>query len=271
MNDLNKDLMLILLILGGIGAVLLIRGIVLLVLSGRVRLKSPGYKRIHKINEEYADRFDDSLEEKYTYRVAMNSKQQFDRFNFEKLLPEILRDEQDEWSNRFGLCEYNEQLFNEYCEAVDAVYEEELVGEVAGFFDFYKKREEEMCHKALLVEPVMGFDIECIIEYVSPAGRNRYTDARVFSYDEVQTGYEMLLAGERWRQTGDYQRSIMTPSLRYEIMKRDGFRCVLCGRDAYDGVKLHVDHIVPVCRGGQTVEWNLRTLCEECNLGKGGR
>ena len=63
----------------------------------------------------------------------------------------------------------------------------------------------------------------------------------------------------------------MSPSLRYEIMKRDGFRCVLCGREASDGVKLEVDHILPVSKGGKTVKSNLRTLCLECNRGKSNK
>ena len=60
----------------------------------------------------------------------------------------------------------------------------------------------------------------------------------------------------------------MSDSLRYDILKRDGVRCVLCGRSAADGVKLHVDHIKPIAKGGKTVEFNLRTLCEHCNWGK---
>jgi 5-methylcytosine-specific restriction endonuclease McrA len=36
-------------------------------------------------------------------------------------------------------------------------------------------------------------------------------------------------------------------------------------------VVLHVDHVVPVAAGGVTIEDNLRTACEECNLGKGTR
>lgn len=61
---------------------------------------------------------------------------------------------------------------------------------------------------------------------------------------------------------------LLTPSLRYDIMKRDGFRCVLCGRTSKDGIALHVDHILPVSKGGQTIPSNLRTLCDVCNLGK---
>lgn len=67
------------------------------------------------------------------------------------------------------------------------------------------------------------------------------------------------------------QRRLVTPSLRYDIMKRDGFRCVICGRGAEDGVKLHVDHIKPVSKGGKTTPSNLRTLCQECNAGKGAK
>jgi len=34
------------------------------------------------------------------------------------------------------------------------------------------------------------------------------------------------------------------------------------------GLSLHVDHIEPWSRGGKTIEENLQTLCEKCNLGK---
>lgn len=68
------------------------------------------------------------------------------------------------------------------------------------------------------------------------------------------------------------QRRLMTDSLRYDVMQRDGFRCVLCGATAKeDGVKLHVDHITPISKGGKTEMANLRTLCERCNLGKGSK
>jgi len=62
-------------------------------------------------------------------------------------------------------------------------------------------------------------------------------------------------------------------SLRYRVLCRDRFRCVLDGASpAKDpSIELHVDHIVPWSRGGLNVETNLRTLCSRCNLGKGAR
>ncbi len=63
----------------------------------------------------------------------------------------------------------------------------------------------------------------------------------------------------------------MTVSMRdrFLILKRDGYRCKLCGRTTKDGVKLHIDHIVARSKGGTSEHNNLHTLCEECNLGKG--
>lgn len=64
------------------------------------------------------------------------------------------------------------------------------------------------------------------------------------------------------------QRCLMTDSMRYDVLRRDGFRCQLCGASAQDGARLHVDHIFPVSKGGKTEPSNLRTLCEQCNMGK---
>lgn len=62
-------------------------------------------------------------------------------------------------------------------------------------------------------------------------------------------------------------------SLRYKVLSRDRFRCIICGRSpAKDpSVELHVDHIHPWSKGGQNTEENLRTLCFDCNLGKGDK
>ena len=58
---------------------------------------------------------------------------------------------------------------------------------------------------------------------------------------------------------------------RFEILRRDNFRCVYCGRGAEDGAKLQVDHVVPSSRGGTDDPGNLRTACKMCNTSKGAR
>lgn len=54
---------------------------------------------------------------------------------------------------------------------------------------------------------------------------------------------------------------------RFLVLKRDQFTCVLCGRSGI-GVKLEVDHKIPVSKGGSNTLDNLQTLCYECNRGK---
>lgn len=64
-------------------------------------------------------------------------------------------------------------------------------------------------------------------------------------------------------------RKPMKPSLRFEILKRDDYRCQMCGVTAKDGAKLEIDHIHPVSKGGSNNTSNLQVLCRDCNAGKG--
>ncbi len=95
------------------------------------------------------------------------------------------------------------------------------------------------------------------------------------SYDYLVNRYEML------RQIGfectvkEYysknQRKLMTKELRKEIMERDNYTCRICGKYMPDEVGLHIDHIVPVAKGGKTVRSNLQVLCSKCNGRKSDR
>lgn len=58
--------------------------------------------------------------------------------------------------------------------------------------------------------------------------------------------------------------------LRWRVLQCNHFTCCACGASPAPrpGVELHVDHIVPWSKGGETVLENLQTLCSVCNLGK---
>jgi diadenosine tetraphosphate (Ap4A) HIT family hydrolase len=57
---------------------------------------------------------------------------------------------------------------------------------------------------------------------------------------------------------------------RYEVLKKAGFRCELCGVSA-DERSLEVDHILPRRHGGSDDRANLQALCYKCNANKGAR
>ena len=57
-----------------------------------------------------------------------------------------------------------------------------------------------------------------------------------------------------------------TQKQKEEIMKRDGYKCVICGKGKAEGVDLHVDHIKPKDLGGKAVLENGQTLCAQHNF-----
>ena len=60
-----------------------------------------------------------------------------------------------------------------------------------------------------------------------------------------------------------------TKKQRLRVLKRDGYRCQLCGERPSENphITLHVHHVRPFSRGGLTIDENLITLCHTCHDG----
>jgi hypothetical protein len=103
-----------------------------------------------------------------------------------------------------------------------------------------------------------------------PSGRSRGESWFVIDDDDAR---EMWLHGTSRQPAAPDTRSgrgtrTVSPTLRFQVFRRDGFRCTYCGRAPPD-VVLHADHVVPYSAGGPTTLDNLRTACLDCNIGKG--
>ena len=230
-----------------------------------VKETSERYKFLLKISQEFDA---EKLEPKYTYEYYMKSKVQLDRLplNFITQMTSLVSQNippsdlvKKGVANQKKLQEIEKKLQDAppYRTTESGLYS-----------SIEKKLTLELEKQIKPVVPTFVISF-C---YVSPKGRNHYQHDYSFSSEDIQTfaktAKKLEKDAEKRKQTIQYQRSLMSASLRYDIMKRDGFRCVLCGAQASEGVKLHVDHIRPVSKGGKT-EWsNLRTLCDYCNLGK---
>lgn len=93
-------------------------------------------------------------------------------------------------------------------------------------------------------------------------------------YNQIQQwGQEYSIAT---RKRGDYRFYSAEPKnisthLRFDILKRDNYRCQICGASSVHGTTLEIDHIVARSKGGTNFEWNLWTLCKDCNSGKSNK
>lgn len=61
----------------------------------------------------------------------------------------------------------------------------------------------------------------------------------------------------------DFSRKSLSDSERNYIHHRDNYKCVYCGEPSQ-----HVDHVIPVSKGGTNDLDNLVAACSTCNLAK---
>jgi len=80
--------------------------------------------------------------------------------------------------------------------------------------------------------------------------------------------YDVTFICKSFKSKSKRKRTGVPRGLRKEVFKRDGYKCVQCGASKEDGATLHVDHIIPVAKGGTDELDNLQTLCKDCNLNK---
>lgn len=193
-----------------------------------------------------------------------SSKQEFDNYTFEQYLASRLDDESflSEINMYFDNAHHNQREWIRYQKALQYLPP----------YSFNWREEFEMCSNETLSQPVCALTIRLRVTYTSPAGRNRYERNEDYSENDyrntlTQLNREVQEQKSR-RDRIAAERAKMTAGLRYDVMQRDGFRCVICGATAKDGAKLQVDHITPVSKGGKTVMSNLQTLCDRCNYGK---
>jgi hypothetical protein len=136
----------------------------------------------------------------------------------------------------------------------------------------YAAIEQKLFHRRKLAYPTPTAQVTTTVKYTSPKGQNSYSRQLDWDFDGLRHGLRTAQETRARQSTAEAlrqpERSRMTPGLRMTIMRRDDFRCRMCGASGRDGATLHIDHVTPVSRGGRTVTENLQTLCASCNIGK---
>lgn len=109
--------------------------------------------------------------------------------------------------------------------------------------------------------------------YISPGGRSRnaYTvSLNQITIDEIVSKTSHSLNREKRNRK---ERAKLTPELRKTILLRDDFTCQNCHNSIYKepNLKLEIDHIRPISKGGKTIPENLQVLCWKCNQEKSNK
>ena len=206
----------------------------------------------------------------FQYRKILKSKSQFDRIRFPDILEEWVFYHEFDVKNALDMANKNRELFEQYIQEYESAIREDALVHHAYHdkYSYFRRYEEHLASKEMSNHP-RSISVLIHKQYTSPQRRNHYHDEQLYTQAMIVNA---LLKNQLIREKQDEkqrERALMTDRLRYEILRRDGFKCRICGATADDGVKLHVDHIKPVSKGGKTERNNLRTLCERCNLGKG--
>lgn len=223
-------------------------------------------KELKQINSKYCFV---ELKEKYEYTYNCKSKAEYDRFDFYNAFCNIC------YQNSKELREINKQALDNSRSCLS--YEKEVLALLQQINDRglgQEYKDDEI--KIIRENKIKTYTSPLIVikkRYTSQKGMNHYHASKEYPLYEIEKAIkekrDYYKANAERKASVEYERSLMTPKLRYRVMQRDGFKCVICGASSKDGATLHVDHIKPVSKGGKTEMNNLRTLCDRCNLGKG--
>ncbi len=159
-------------------------------------------------------------------------------------------------------------IFYKYVFFIENHFPDQLINILAiseNTSEYVREREKTIIRS---IEQSLKTPVRVIWSYVSPQGRNSYSDSAYITQEDLREYKQHRKSYDTERFRRERERQKMTKSLRYYIMKRDNFKCQICGRTQEDGVKLEVDHKKPIAKGGKTEPDNLWTLCWDCNRGK---
>jgi 5-methylcytosine-specific restriction endonuclease McrA len=243
-----------------------------------VESTSVALAELQQLNESYCGRLAYEGPITYEWVDVVNSKAKYDRYDLTAFFLARLAVFEDEIQHRITRQEKDVTVYAEYARRYDQLGTARLGRSRSDELspEKFALIEQNLFAKHRLPEPTYAAQVRCIVQYTSPQGQNSYSRWHDWDFGQLRQGFAEMRRIREHQSTAGFlrqqERNRMNANLRYQVLTRDNSRCQRCGASALThGVTLHVDHIVPVSKGGKTVLGNLQTLCETCNLGKSNR
>ena len=241
-----------------------------------VLLDSDKLKQLERLHQATA--FHVGLSKRYKIVKSLNSKAQLNRFNCQRYALNQVMAQLGYYQGVMVKMQENRMRYAHYLASFNHLLNQmSLLETRRRFRKPLIKMETMILKRRCLKSPRTESALRIEARYTSPQGRNSYK--KWLEYTGNQFWDLLALAKEEaaYKETRVFkmkrERSKMTASMRFDVLKRDQYRCQICGRSSRQdsALVLHVDHIVPVARGGLTEQSNLQTLCQDCNLGKSAK
>ncbi len=236
--------------------------------NDKVKEYSVKYKKIQEINEMY-----NFLDVKNKIKLEEN---EFSIKSFNDILAKqvvLYRIENNEDNIREWIenAMVNEDTYKKYKEVIESINDKtdiSLINKIGFSETKFNNIEKQLIDSSIISDKVYNIAAHVIVNYVNKNYDIIYKKDRYVEYNELVSIYEEWKNSKKYKVTTEKERKLMNYSLREEVLKRDGYKCVVCGKTEQDGVRLEIDHIIPVSKGGQSTISNLQTLCSSCNAKK---
>lgn len=226
-------------------------------------------QKLIELNESFD--FKEILEKNRSIVEREYSRKSLDRVTSTSIIKYHIENNIDSIRTDIENALYNISLFESYSKQVNIIIDYESVNNSKYSNKEFKVIEDRVLNNLIYKKEDFLINLKLEAYYKSSGGRVYASRHGKKTFDELLEVYNEWENGNKYEETIRQERKIMNDDIRYNVLKRDNYTCQICGATAKDGVKLHVDHIIPVSKGGKTVMSNLQTLCDRCNLGKGNK
>jgi 5-methylcytosine-specific restriction endonuclease McrA len=206
----------------------------------------------------------------------VNSKPQMDRYDLRRMLWHNLASYEEHFNAQIQAQVAAMIASTEYLNAYSALGQAHLGKSTSPGLgpSRYQRLEAKLFAKQQLPTFRYSAHVRCVVRYTSPKGQNSYWRYHEWDFEGLHREFHEMRQDRAAKSTTQFlrqqERQRVTAKVRFEVFARDGNRCRVCGTTA-EVEPLHVDHIIPISKGGRSDLHNLQTLCQTCNLGKGNR
>mgnify|MGYP002566474222 FL=1 len=226
-------------------------------------------KNIEKINKDFIFK----IIKNKTHRIIQReySRKSLDRVKGNDIILYNIENNVNDLRTDIENSIYNISLLGEYEKKVANVLTQEETNKTKYSDKKYQKIEKIILNNKIYKKNDFIINIYLKVFYISNGGNVYDKREGTRTYDELIELYQRWKKSSGFEITKQQERQIMNNDIRYNVLKRDNFTCQKCGATVLDGIKLEVDHIIPVSKGGKTNMSNLQTLCNRCNKGKSNK